>query len=245
MTLSQLLAIPRGITALTGGGGKTTAMYVLARELRTHGTVICTTTTRIFPPSHLPVLDGDDVAALAAALAEHGCVCAGAPAEQGKLSAPALGMERLAGLADWVLVEADGSKGLPVKAHLAHEPVIPPQTGRTVVLVGASAFGRPIREAVHRPERFCVLTGSAPEEPVTPGAVAALLAAEGLGDCVFVNQAETQAARAACGVLAELSPRPVFAGSLQGGIWKCLSSFAEGEIWPPARLCGCTARDWQ
>ena len=34
MTLSSLLSIRPGITALIGGGGKTTALYVLARELR-------------------------------------------------------------------------------------------------------------------------------------------------------------------------------------------------------------------
>ena len=42
MTLSRLLDIRPGITALTGGGGKTTAMYVLARELRRRGAVSCT-----------------------------------------------------------------------------------------------------------------------------------------------------------------------------------------------------------
>ena len=53
--------------------------------------------------------------------------------------------------------EAAGSRGLPVKAPLAHEPAVPPEAGLTVVLAGASGFGRPVREAVHRPERFCAL----------------------------------------------------------------------------------------
>ena len=47
MLLSRLLSVRPGVTALTGGGGKTAAMYRLARELRREGTVICTTTTRI------------------------------------------------------------------------------------------------------------------------------------------------------------------------------------------------------
>ena len=54
MLLSRLLSVRPGVTALTGGGGKTAAMYRLARELRREGTVICTTTTRILPPDHLP-----------------------------------------------------------------------------------------------------------------------------------------------------------------------------------------------
>ena len=44
--LCDLLGIRPGITALIGGGGKTTLMYHLARELRQYGTVAVTTTTR-------------------------------------------------------------------------------------------------------------------------------------------------------------------------------------------------------
>ena len=121
-------------------------MYVLAGELAARGTVICATTTRIRPPEHLPVLTGAGPAEISAALAERGCVCAGEPAEHGKLAAPALPVAQLAQLADYVLIEADGSKGLPVKAHLPHEPVIPPEARRTILLAGASAFFRPAGE---------------------------------------------------------------------------------------------------
>lgn len=226
MTLSRLLDIRPGITALTGGGGKTTAMYVLARELCSVGTVICTTTTRIFPPEHLPVLTGASIPKLREALARHGCICVGAPAEHGKL-AQALDPALLAGLADYVLVEADGSRGLPVKAHLPHEPVIPPETGLRLTLAGASAFGRPVREAVHRPERFCALTGASPEEAVTAENLARLLEAEALTDKLFINQAESAGALAEARRLA--LPVPVFAGSLQGGNWTCLSSYRAEE----------------
>ncbi|MDE7041732.1 MAG: putative selenium-dependent hydroxylase accessory protein YqeC, partial [Oscillospiraceae bacterium] len=129
----------------------------------------------------------------------------------------------LAALADCVLVEADGSRGLPVKAHLSHEPAIPEAAALTVVLTGASGFGRPIREAVHRWERFCQLTGASPEEPVTAEGLAALLMAEGFGDLIFVNQAETPERLSEAERLAGLLDRPVFAGTLKGGIWKCLS----------------------
>lgn len=132
-------------------------------------------------------------------------------------------MEALAARADYVLVEADGSRRLPIKAHLPHEPVIPGNAGLTVVLVGAAGFGRPIREAVHRWERFCQLTGAAPEEPVTAENLAVSLAAEDLGDKIFVNQAELPSVLAEAKRLASLLSRPVFAGSLRGGVWECLS----------------------
>ena len=53
--LCDLLGIRPGITALIGGGGKTTLMYHLARELRQCGTVAVTTTTRIWPPTGIAV----------------------------------------------------------------------------------------------------------------------------------------------------------------------------------------------
>ena len=223
MELWELLGIRPGVTALIGGGGKTTAMYTLARELAAKGAVICTTTTHIFPPEHLPVLNSASEEALSAALSTHRCVCLGTLSEGGKLTVPTLPIEALALQADYVLVEADGSKRLPVKAHLSHEPAVPSGAGLTVTLAGASGFGRPIREAVHRWERFCQLTGASPEELVTAENLSVSLNAEGLGDIIFVNQAETPSAMAAARRLAALSSRPVYAGSLRGGVWDCLS----------------------
>lgn len=223
MELWKLLGIHPGIIALTGGGGKTTAMYTLARELSCHAAVICTTTTHIFPPDHLPFVPGDDLDILQTALVKHNCICTGTFTPEGKLTQPMLPLAVLSDLADYVLVEADGSRGLPVKAHLAHEPVIPQDTALTVTLLGASAFGRSVRDAVHRWEVFCRLTGAGPEDPVTPEDAAVLLTAEGLPDAVFVNQAEMPDAITQARRLAERIDCPVFAGSLRGGTWECLS----------------------
>ena len=223
MELSRLLAVERGITALIGSGGKTTAMYLLAEELSRQGTVICTTSTHILVPSHLHTLVDPTPEALSIALAENRIVCAGSAASEGKLTAPTLSWATLAALADYVLVEADGAHRLPCKAHLPHEPVIPPETTQTILLVGASGLGKPIQEAAHRPEIFCQLSGRKPGDPITPAALAAVIKAEALGDKVLVNQADGPEEMTQAKMLADLLPVPVFAGSLWKRSFLCLS----------------------
>ena len=43
MQIAPLLNIGRGVTALIGGGGKTTLLYTLTEELRKKGTVLLCT----------------------------------------------------------------------------------------------------------------------------------------------------------------------------------------------------------
>ena len=215
MNISALLEVEMGITALIGGSGKTTLMYTLAEELRRRGTVIVTTSTHIQRPGQYPVLTAADAAAVAAALAEHGTACVASESPEGKLCAPALSFELLAALADFVLVEADGSKRLPQKAHAPHEPVIPPNACRTVYVVGADGFGHPIRQVCHRPERYAALCGAAEDDIVTPALEAAVLHAEGYDTgWVYINKVETPSDWANAEALAALLPGKAVAGSL-------------------------------
>ena len=58
-----------------------------------------------------------------------------------------------------LLVEADGSRQLPLKAPAEHEPAIPEITNHVVVLAGLSGLGRPLNdENVHRSKIFSLLT---------------------------------------------------------------------------------------
>lgn len=229
MDLAELLEIRPGVTAVMGSGGKTTLLRTLGEELAAGGDrVLLCATTKIFPFEGLLNLENPTEEALAEALEARRPVCAGTPVPgTGKLTAPGIPMARLAALADYVLAEADGSAGRPLKAHAPYEPVIPRKANQAVCVVGASGFGRPVREAVHRPERFCALTGLEPEDPVTPEAAAQVLLAEapawGAPIRVFVNQAESAAAMDAARCLAERLPWPVCAGALQRRSWKCLS----------------------
>ncbi len=207
------LDIPEGITAIIGSGGKTTLLMQLARQLP--GRRIVCTTTKIYPPGELPLFSGKNPLHISAALREFPAVCVGARLPSGKLGPPACPLSKLRTMADYVLVEADGSRGLPLKAHLSHEPVIPPEAERVLLVAGLSGLGRPIREAAHRPEHFAALCCKHPGAPVTAEDVARVIAAEGLADTVILNQMDAGSYERAVKEIASLLSAPVFAGSLK------------------------------
>lgn len=195
--LASALRIEPGITAIIGSGGKSTLLKTLGLELmRAGGRVLLCTTTHMFPVAGVP-WDGSSRRLDAAPWkpgASHvpGCTCEACAGlargsicqagvldpETGKLSSPAEPLGELAQRFDYVLAEADGSKRLPLKAHAVWEPVIPAATANVVWVVGASGFGKPISEAVHRPELFCELCGCELTDIATPERVAQVLNAE-------------------------------------------------------------------
>ena len=213
-SFAEQLHITRGLTAIIGGGGKTALLYRLARELAPRGSVVVTTSTHIWRPDSLPVLDETGPV--------RGVVCVGTVCESGKLAAPRQSFSELAALADFVLVEADGSAGRPLKAHLPHEPVIPENAAQTVAVVGLSGLGRPIREAAHRPELYARLACAAPEDSVTPELAAQYLNLERLHTRVLVNQCDTPELQALACRFAAQAESPVCIGALQKGWLKCL-----------------------
>lgn len=215
MKLSELLEIKPGITALIGGGGKTTLMYRLAAELREKGSVLLCTTTKIWPPEHLTVVQ--DAESLRAALAEHGIACAGTPTVQGKLTEPSFPWQQAA---DYILVEADGSAGRPMKAHEKHEPVLPEKCRNTILVLGADGFGKPIRAAAHRPSLYAHVAGVTEEHLVTAALAAKVICCENLQQRIFVNQVEGAEKWSAAREFSALMNCPVAAGSLHEGYWE-------------------------
>ena len=108
MTLADALRMPADESvALVGGGGKTTAMFRLAREVvHRGGRAITTTTTRIFgaqialAPAHVPAADltRDRVAG---ALAAHGHVLVIGPTEAGSGKAVGIALDLFQRLRAW------------------------------------------------------------------------------------------------------------------------------------------------
>ena len=214
--MAKLLDIHPGVTAVIGGGGKTTLLRTLGEELAEESRVLLCTTTKIFPFHDLPcAMTAEELNSLRRELR---LMCAGTPVPgTEKLTAPPVPMAELAAWFDYVLVEADGSAQRPFKAHASHEPVIPAEASQVICVVGASGFGKPIREATHRPELYAQLAGVSVEDPVAPETEAAVLQAEGLHHRIYVNQVETRQDLAAAEALAALLDCPVLAGSLHRG----------------------------
>lgn len=144
MGVASSLGIVPGVTCVIGSGGKTTLIARLARELCSGrpagdvaedvagGVVVCTT-THIQPLDGMFACEGRSVGGVRDALASAAGrvpvqVASGASAHDARLRdgivrlGPAqVGVGALAGVAGHVLVEADGSRMLPLKAHTACE----------------------------------------------------------------------------------------------------------------------------
>ena len=231
--LPSLLDVRPGVTAVIGSGGKTTLLVALAALLAAQSregartSVVLATSTRILPFPELPLYTADSADELAGLLRAHPVVCAGTPAEQGKLAASALSFGALARLADYVLVEADGSKRLPLKAHAAHEPAVPREAQAVVAVVGASGFGATVSEAAHRPELFCARAGCAADASATPEQAARVIRAEQEAGLlprnlrVLVNQADSEKRLAEAVALRRALGEPVLAASLSSRrLWR-------------------------
>ena len=238
--LASALKLEPGITAIIGSGGKSTLLKALGLELmRAGGRVLLCTTTHMFPVAGVPWNGSnrrlDSAPWKPGAAHVPGCTCEACAGlargsirqagvldpETGKLSAPAEPLGELAQRFNYVLAEADGSKRLPLKAHAAWEPVIPSGTANIVWIVGASGLGKPINEAVHRPELFCERCGCEPTDIATPERVAQVLNAEmqalELGTArVILNQVDTLGDPAMAARFEAALGRPVVATSLQG-----------------------------
>jgi probable selenium-dependent hydroxylase accessory protein YqeC len=245
-------ALPRGsVLAFVGAGGKTSGLYALAGELAADGArVLVTTTTMIYDPAReggrgldsvelhrelAPDADRESPSSIGSlkraldrirACAARGkvlCVASKALPAEGKLRGidPGL-LEVLATAFDYLLVEADGSRGLPVKAPGPAEPVMPPCADIVVGCVGLDCLGTPIAaDTVHRHELFAGLVGARPGEALTVGHLVALVSAT---DGLF-KAAPSSAHRVVALNKADLLPAGIldsvleaFASSLSNGI---------------------------
>ncbi len=220
LSLARALRVERGnCVAFVGAGGKTSAMFELARELA--APVIITTTT------HLGAWQVSDVErhtvvqqpAKLDAWEPRGIELVTGPEGQDERLGP-VGEEGLLRLHDSatrlripLLIEADGAHERPLKAPGGHEPNIPPFTDIVTVVAGLKGLGSPLGdEAVHRPEIFSKLTGLPVGQPITAAALVRLLMHSEGGlkaippqarKVALLNQADSNELRAIASSMAE------------------------------------------
>lgn len=140
------------IVSLVGAGGKTTTMYRLAEQCARRGKrVLVTTTTHIMRPEESYVATAIEARAL---WSQKKYATIGNVRPDGRLQMPDAAIyDELAGEADVVLIEADGSKTLPCKVPASHEPVIVDECNLVIAVLGMSALGRRMDEVCFRFEK--------------------------------------------------------------------------------------------
>ncbi len=206
MKLTHTLDLDESQTiAVVGGGGKTSFIFTLAREMAALGKrILITTTTAMFNPEYFkstgdpgainPKQPFDQlvigpVENLIREMAENPPKGTGSIVVAGQ-SLGANG-KKLVGydpmdlaplrdtpLFDLVLIEADGARMRPVKAPASHEPVIPSHTQMVVGCIGLDCLGTPLDEThAHRPQLLADLSGQPLGQPITQDTLTCLLAA--------------------------------------------------------------------
>jgi probable selenium-dependent hydroxylase accessory protein YqeC len=188
LKLHEALGISSGdVVAFVGAGGKSGAILVVSEGLVQGGVkvLVAPTTKMLLGEANRigPLVTSEDEGELRekaeGAFSEAPAVVAGS----GMLSKNRVGgvdpgwIGGLAGLADVVLVEADGSRRRPIKGTADHEPALPEAATLVAAVGNVRALGTPVdEEHVHRPEVFSALTGVGPGQSITPGAFAMALA---------------------------------------------------------------------
>ena len=231
---------------LVGAGGKTTALFQLARQISTRSRVIVTATTHLgvwqipLADHHIIAKSIDDLQSIP----NHGVVLITGEIEIDRTkpinSAILYWLHENHKKQDLpLLIEADGSRQKSLKAPAEHEPPIPEFSEVVIVVGGLSTIGKPLTEQyVHRPEIFSRLGGLEMGETITPKAVISMLTHPqgGLKNIppnarriVLLNQADTPELQSIGGDMArELSDHfdSVVVGSLQKNSFRTIEHTA-------------------
>ncbi|MEE1031366.1 MAG: selenium cofactor biosynthesis protein YqeC [Ruminococcus sp.] len=139
------------IIAVVGSGGKTTYIKSEAKKYCAQGLkVFVTTSTHMALEKDMIV--SDDANEIIRVMKEKGYVIAGLRHGEKIQGLSKETYKKVCEHADVVLVEADGSKHLPIKFPAEYEPVIYENVTEIVVVCGLHALGKPLKEVAHRLE---------------------------------------------------------------------------------------------
>ena len=162
------------ITAVVGSGGKTSLIQELAQSYRAQGkSVFVTTTTHMFQEAE--TLCTADAAQIIGRLTQTGFVMAGLSDGIKIKGLPKETYDAVCKAADVVLVEADGSRGLPLKYPNHTEPVIPDNADEILVVCGLHGIGQKAKDCCHRLDLVKACLGIGDDTVITPAHVQTLI----------------------------------------------------------------------
>jgi molybdenum cofactor cytidylyltransferase len=198
------------IISFVGAGGKTTALFQLARDLlrNPEASVLVTATSHLgvwqtkFSDHHIIATESSDLKELPAK---------GIILLTGEIQNDRTNPVNKTAL-DWLrensqtyniplLIEADGARQKSLKAPASHEPPIPEFSNTVIVLAGLQSLGKALTDDhVHRADIFSQLSGLQINQPITSDAILHVLnhSQGGLKNILsiarrvaFLNQADT------------------------------------------------------
>lgn len=144
------------VISVIGGGGKTSCIKMLAEEFASAGKkVVISTTTHILYPNWLKDAVYLDACheQIRSALMKYNIICVASLLEGNKLKSPSKKtLDFIEKHCDVLLIEADGSKHLPLKYASEKEPAIYEHTDCIIQIAGLSGLNHDINEVCHRHE---------------------------------------------------------------------------------------------
>lgn len=178
----------KNVISFVGAGGKTTLIYNLGEELKKFDKkVIITTTTNMFI-SKKYFTSSNNLDEIAEKLKKDSIVVVGTPLENGKFtSINGLSCRQLSEICDFLLIESDGSRRLPLKAPDSHEPVIDDSSNMVVGVAGIDAIGNSIKNICHRKDIVSRILGADECHIVNENDIALLLSSEE-GQMKYINK---------------------------------------------------------
>jgi molybdenum cofactor cytidylyltransferase len=152
---------PGDVVAFIGGGGKTSTLIGLGHELAEAGLRVLAMTTMHIGVDQLDLMPysttlDNGTKHLSMALGENRFVFLYGDIRSSEVYGPSPDcIPRLLDSvdSDVILIEADDSHGLALKAPESHEPIIPPETTLVIPIAGLSVLGQPLDEQhVYNPQ---------------------------------------------------------------------------------------------
>ena len=142
---------------ITGSGGKTTAMILLAKDYAaSNKRVLLSTTTKLEHPEirdyQCDYYFADCDSALAHTPKQGERVFFAIRGAEKSLAPPLSIIQRLLKRYDVVLLEADGAAKKGLKLHTEKDPVVPDYTTATIAILSFSLLGESLKQACHGAE---------------------------------------------------------------------------------------------